>query len=156
MKKHKFNWVDGLVLLLAVLLVAGAVYKFWGNNVTGSAVSMQPVTYSVTISGARQGIVDALQVGDTIFDGDSGNAVGNISAVQAQDARVLIKQDDGTVAWGTEEARYDVVITVDAQATVSGDNCQVNRIYQLNVGSSRSLYTKYATWTGKISDIQIP
>ena len=156
MKKHKFNWVDGLVILLVVLLIAGAVYKFRGNNVTSSAVPMQPVTYTVSISGVRDGMVDAIRVGDAVYDGDSGNAVGTISAVEVNDNRVLIKQDDGTVVWGSREGRYDIVLTIDARAVVNGDTCLVNRIYQLNVGSNRSLYSKYASWTGRITGIEIP
>jgi hypothetical protein len=154
MKKHKFNWVDGLVILLVVLLIAGAVYKFRGNNVTSSAVPMEPVTYTVAVSNVRSGMADAFREGDTVYDGDSGNAVGTIAKVEISDSRVIMTKDDGTAVWGTREDRYDVVLTVEAQATVSGNTCLVNRIYQLNVGSNRSLYTKYASWTGRITDIQ--
>ena len=153
MKKHKFNWVDGLVALLVVLLIAGAVYKFRGNNVTSSVVPTQPVSYTVKITDVRSGMVDAIRERDTVYDGDSGNAVGTIALVEVEDSRALITHDDGTVVWGMEEDRYDLLLTIDAQATVSGDTCLVNRIYQLNVGSNRSLYTKYAAWTGRITSI---
>lgn len=153
MKKHKFNWVDLLVVLLVVLLIAGAVYKFRGNNVTSGTVPMDPVTYTVQISNTRKGLADAIQPGDTIYDGDSGNAVGTVASVNVQDARKLMTKDDGTVVWALLEDRYDVTITIEAQAVISGNTCMVNRIYQLNVGSTRSLYSKYATWTGRITDI---
>jgi len=156
MKKGKFNWVDGLVILLVVLLIAGAVYKFRGNSVTNSAVPMEQVSYTVGISGVRSGMVDAIREGDTVFDGDSGNAVGTITKVEVSECRTTMAKDDGTVVWVPKEDRYDVVITVEAWATVNGDTCMVNRIYQLNVGSNRSLYTKYASWTGRITGIQMP
>lgn len=157
MKKHKFNWVDGLVILLVVLLIAGAVYKFRGsNNVTSSLAPTRPVTYEVSVSNVRAGMVDAIREEDVLYDGDSGNAVGTIAKVEVSDTRVLMEQEDGTVLWGQREGRYDMVLTIDAQAVVNGDICMVNRIYQLNVGSTRSLYTRYASWTGRITDIQIP
>lgn len=154
MKKHRLNWIDGLVAALVLLMVIGAVYKFRGNNVTSGAVPMQPVSYTVRVSDVRSGMVEALREGDTVYDVDSGNPVGTIAAVAAEAARTTIPQPDGTVRWGTVEERYDVELTLEAEATVTGETCMVNRIYQLNVGSLRSFYSKYASWTGRITAVE--
>ncbi len=155
MKKFKFNWIDALVCVLIVALAAGAVYKFSVSGQSGIASAAEPISYTIYLAGARQGTVDAIQPGDTLYDNDSGNAIGTIESVEVKDASVVIPDNtSGTAAMGTVEEKYDLYITVSASGSINGGAYYVNSNYQLNVGSQRSLYTKYASFSAKIYNIE--
>lgn len=153
MKKHKFGWMDLAILVLVVALGVGTYYKFFVSSKTSTVETLSPITYTLRVASVRQGTVDAIQAGDKLYDNDSGNCIGVISAVDVSDAVVSVSMQDGTVVQGPSQNRYDLVLTVNAEGSVQNGASYVNKTYQLNVGSNRGLYTKYASFTGRISSI---
>jgi hypothetical protein len=154
MKKFKFNWIDALVCLIIVAMAAGAVYKFTVSGQSGNASAAEPIDYTILLSGARQGSVDAIQIGDTLYDNDSGNAIGTIDSIDVEPASTVITDSsNGTIQVGTIENKYDLYIHISASGSIGTGGYYVNGNYQLNVGSSRTLYTKYAAFSAKIYSI---
>jgi hypothetical protein len=154
MKKFKFNWIDALVCLIIIAMAAGAVYKFTASGQTGNASAAEPIDYTILLTSARQGSVDAIKVGDTLYDNDSGNAIGTIDSIDVEPAAAIISDSsNGTITMGTVEDKYDLYIHVSASGSIGTGGYYVNGNYQLNVGSSRTLYTKYASFSAKIYSI---
>ena len=85
-RKGKFNIIDGIVILVIIVLICGAVYKFRGLDKTKKNTSMTPITYEFTIESLRNYAFENLQVGDTVYDYTSGNAIGTISNIEWKDA----------------------------------------------------------------------
>ncbi len=157
MKKSKFrlNWVDLLIVVLVIGLVAGTYMKFRVSDKTSVAEPQTPITYQVLLANVRQGTVDAIQVGDTLYDDDSGRDIGVIQAVDVSPATSLVQDTEGALHWADTDNRFDLILTVEGKGTVSGNSYVINRIYSLNVGSFRQFYTKYSTWQGRIWDIEM-
>ena len=142
-KNFRLNWVDLLILVLMVGLVAGTYMKFRVSKTTNVVEPQTPITYQVQITNIRKTTVDALREGDALFDDDSGRNIGTIRSIEATPALTLT--DD----------RYDVILTVETkEGSISGNTYTVARIYTLNIGSFRDFHTKYSTWQGRIWGIE--
>lgn len=152
-KKGKFNIIDISVIVVIIVLIAGAVYKFRGLDKTKKSASMETVTYEMTVESLRDYAFENLQVGDTVYDNTSGNAIGTITNIEWLDAADPFYTIDGQTVSAPVENRYDAVMTLEAQATNSDGVYFVDRTYELCVNSKRKIYTKYADCTAVITGI---
>ena len=153
-KKFRLNWIDLLIVVLVIGLVAGTYIKFRVSDKTSVAEPQTPITYQVLLANVRQGTVDAIQEGDILYDDDSDREIGVIRSLDVTPATSLVQDTEGALHWADTDDRFDVILTVEGQGSVSGGNYVINRIYSLNVGSFRQFYTKYSTWQGRIWDIE--
>lgn len=152
MKKHKFTWIDGLVLVVVLLLIAGTAVKFLAKDTTSVQKEQVDFQYQILIHGVRDITVDALQVGDTVYDNEGKGAVGVISNISVTDAPYTITRSDGTMVQGTMEDRYDVVLTLDAQGEPADQTYKIGT-YKIKINQSSTYFTKYSIWAGKIISI---
>ncbi len=152
MKKHKFNWVDGLVIVVVLLLIAGTAVKFLVKDTTNINKAQEQFQYQLLIHGVRDITVDALQVGDTVYDNEGKGAVGVISNIEVSDAPYVVSRPDGTMVQGTMEDRYDVVLTLDAQGEPTDQTYKIGT-YNIKVNQVSTYFTKYSVWSGKIVSI---
>lgn len=153
MKKHRFNWVDGLVLALILLLVAGTCLKFLVLDKTQKTRDIEKIQFTLEISGIRNYSVENIQVGDAIYDNNGKGQVGVISNIEVTPAKAEIYYSDGTLGEGLVEDRYDLKITVDTEGTVSEDGYQVDA-YKLVVNTSSTYFTKYSIWSALITSVR--
>lgn len=149
MKKHKFNWVDGLILAVVLLLIAGTAVKFLVRDTTSVKKEQVDFQYQLLIHGVRDVTVDSLQVGDTVFDNEGKGAVGVISDIAVSEAPTIISRADGTMVQGVMEDRYDVVLTLDAQGEPANRTYKIGT-YEIKVNQSSTYFTKYSIWSAKI------
>ena len=152
-RKGKFNIIDGIVILVIIVLICGAVYKFRGLDKTKKNTAMTPITHEFTIESLRNYAFENLQVGDTVYDYTSGNAIGTISNIEWKDAVEPFYTIDGQTVEAPVENRYDAVVTVEAQASESDGVYFVDRTYEICVNSQRKIYTKYVDCTAVITGI---
>jgi|GluameStandDraft_1065615.scaffolds.fasta_scaffold06761_6 hypothetical protein len=154
-KNFRLNWVDLLILVLMVGLVAGTYMKFRVSKTTNVVEPQTPITYQVQITNIRKTTVDALREGDALFDDDSGRNIGTIRSIEATPALTLAVDTEGVYHMTETDDRYDVILTVETkEGSISGNTYTVARIYTLNIGSFRDFHTKYSTWQGRIWGIE--
>jgi len=152
-KKGKFNIIDLIVIIVIIVIAAGAVYKFSGLDKTTKKVSLETVTYQMEIEALRDFSYNNIQIGDTVFDYTSGNAIGTITNVEWLDAKKPFNTKSGETVEASIENRYDVILTIEAQASVSDGVYSVNKTYELCANSKREIFTKYISCTSKITSI---
>lgn len=151
----KVSIIDFFVVLI-VLAIGTALYiKFNVLEVTSVTVKTDKITYAVNVSGVRQYTVDSFKVGDVLYDknGSGGNSIGTIMAINVSDAKKISETVNGTVVMGNYLDRYDVSLTVTAAGSLSNGRYLVNKTYELNEGSIRSLYSKYCAFEATIAEI---
>lgn len=151
--KGKFNIVDVIVIAVIIILIAGAAYKFRGLDKTKKSVAMEPITYEMTIESLRDYNKENLQVGDTVFDYTSGNAIGTIENIEWKDAKDPFYTLKGETVEAPVENRYDAVLTLSANATNDDGVYFVDKTYEISVNSKRKIYTKYAECIAVITGI---
>ncbi len=150
----KINIIDFCVIIIIIVLAAGAVYKFKFMDKTSNNTAMQPVTYTVKVEKVRSYALDNIEVGDILFDKTSGNAIGTISNVESEPATDYVEMDDGSIVKGNVENRINIILTVDADAVKNESGYFVNRTYELLIGSQKKFMTKYFECDGYINSIQ--
>ncbi|MBQ9980865.1 MAG: DUF4330 domain-containing protein [Oscillospiraceae bacterium] len=149
----KLNLIDTVAIIVVLLLVIGVCMRFFVLDSTSVNTETTPITYSVQASGVRMYTIDAIEVGDTVYDDDTGTMVGVISAIDYAPAAQVDMAQDKDYFYGTSDQYYDLTITLDADGTVTNGRTYLNKTYELNVNSSRELHTKYCAFSVKISEI---
>ena len=93
----KINIIDFCVIIIVIVLIAGAVYKFKFMDKTSNNVAMQPITYTVKVEKVRDYALNNIEIGDTLFDKTSGNAIGTITNVESEPATDYVIMNDGSM-----------------------------------------------------------
>lgn len=151
----KINFIDFFVIVIVVVLAAGAYYKFSVLDKTGSSAEMQPVTYTVEIRRVREYALQNVKEGDELYDKTSGNSIGKIVKVESEQATEPVLCNDGIYRTGTVQNRINLIITVMGEGTVTEDGCFINRTYELIRESDRKFMTKYFEAEGRIKDFLV-
>lgn len=152
MKKHKFTWLDGLVLAVVILLIAGTCIKFFAKETTSVIQETAEFQYQLQITNIRDFTADALEIGDTVYEGENKAAIGVITDILVEPATSNITTRDGVIRQVEVEDRYNVTLTLSAQGVVSGKTYKVGT-FPLYVNHTGSFFTKYSGWSARIISI---
>lgn len=148
------------LIVVAVVLVLAVALNMKNNHLshTSTSVTNDPITYQVLVSGSRNYVADAVREGDLMFDQErsSGGTLGKILSIEVLPGSKMAELNDGTVEVIPAEDCVNLLLTVQGEGIVSDGRVLLNRIYDLGVNSARNFYTKYAQFTGTVTDIQLP
>ena len=148
------------LIVVTVVLVLAVALNMKNNHLshTSTSVTNDPITYQVLVSGSRNYVADAIREGDLMFDQDrsSGGTLGKILSIEVLPGSKMAELNDGTVEVIPAEDCVNLLLTVQGEGIVSDGRVLLNRIYDLGVNSARNFYTKYAQFTGTVTDIQLP
>lgn len=148
------------LIVVAVVLVLAVALNMKNNHLshTSTSVTNAPITYQVLVSGSRNYVADAVREGDLMFDQDrsSGGTLGKILSIEVLPGSKMAELNDGTVEVIPAEDCVNLLLTIQGEGIVSDGRVLLNRIYDLGVNSARNFYTKYAQFTGTVTDIQLP
>lgn len=154
-KLFGINLIDFCVVIIVIVLAAGAYYKFKVLDKTSGGTELQPVTYTVEIKRVREYALQNVKEGDELFDKTSGNSIGKIVKVESEQATEPVLCNDGIYRTGTVQNRINLKLTVMGEGTVTEDGCFINRTYELVRESDRRFITKYFEAEGKIKDFLV-
>jgi hypothetical protein len=151
----KISVIDLLVILVVVVMAVAVYVKNNHKEITSTSTTNTPITYQILVRGIRSYVGDAVQVGDNLYEQDytTGGSLGEITAIEVLPGDRLAEFDDGTVALAPVEDSVNLLITVKGEGIVSEGRYLLNRIYDLGVNSSRNYTTRYAQFTGTVSNI---
>lgn len=153
----KISVIDVIVLVVVAALVAAVFYR---NRLpqTGTSVTTVPVVYTMQLQNQPEYMLDAIQVGDQLFDQarSTNGSLGTITDIQVSDGTSLASFPDGTAAVVPAEGYYDLLLTIEAQAMIDGNGMVlINRVYAMGVNTNRTFTTKYASFSGRVTDLQV-
>lgn len=154
----KISVIDLLVVAVVIVLAAALHFKS-GQTHTGITVTEQPITFQLRVRGVRSYVVDAIRVGDGLYDqnySSGGRALGEITDIQVErdPGTTMAYLNDGTVALINTDDTVDLLITVEGQGLLNGKSYSVNRVYDLAVNSARAYYTRTSQFTGTVASIR--
>ena len=153
----KISVIDVIVLVVVAALVAAVFYR---NRLpqTGTSVTTVPVVYTMQLQNQPEYMLDAIQVGDQLFDQarSTNGSLGTITDIQVSDGTSLASFPDGTAAVVPAEGYYDLLLTIEAQAMIDGNGMVlINRVYAMGVNTNRTFTTKYASFSGRVTALQV-
>lgn len=152
MKKHKFTWIDGLVIAVVLLLIVGTCVKFFAKDSTSVTQENVQFTYQLQIDDVREYTAQALQIGDTVYDNEGKGAVGTITDIVVEPAKTVYEAPNGEAVEAEMEGRCDITLTLSAEGIPTGGTYKVGT-YTLRANKSAVYFTKYSTWTASILSI---
>jgi len=147
--------IDLIVLLVVICLGIGLYMRYFViENTSASAVQTQKVTYVLEVNGVRLTSVDVLREGDNVYAREDDGYIGKISKVDYAPARVVSTKADGTYVVASNENRYDVRITIEADGRVTGGRYYANKTREINTNLTMDIYTKYVAFMSRVAEIE--
>jgi hypothetical protein len=134
------NLVDlGVIVLILALAGAGA-YKVLAIR-RGPVRVPRDIDFTMLVQEVRQATVDVVHEGDFVWDYDSSLPFGTIKAIQVLPATKHASTSDGRWVLTELPERYDLVLTVRAQALVSDAAIVVGRM-EIRIGTKVTIKTR--------------
>ena len=156
MAKRKPNIVDILIIVVILALAALAVFKFGVVNKNEAArVSDAAETRTITafIDEVRMPTVDALHVGDKIFDEKTGICIGTITEVSHKPYQKGVIAADGSIKQVEYPDYYSISLTIEGPVMEKEEGYFVEGIVELKTNSEMNTVTKYAKPVIKVTGI---
>lgn len=151
----KISIIDVAVVLLVAALAVALNHKAQLPQ-TSTNVENAPITFQIWVRNQRPEILNAIHEGDSLYDPDrsTGGSLGQITQIQVSDGTQQGELVDGSVVQAPCEERVDLLITLEGSGLVENGSFILNRVYELGVNASRTMNTKYATFTATVVDIR--
>ena len=147
--------IDVVVVAVAAVLAVALYTKDSAMPIASAADPMQTIRYEVSIDNMPEGRLESLRVDDQIYDKETGNHMGTIKEIRSEDCVISMLKADGTYVMAPIEGRYNVKLTVEAQARVDErGHYYVNRANIIGVGWSMDFYTKTSLFGGTVTEME--
>lgn len=120
MKKRRFNWLDGLCILLALALLAGGVWYFLANRYL-LPDDLEPKQYDITLRFTRTTTDpnDFYAVGDTLYFLGGETEIGTVTALEPTPfIREEYDEETGTYVVFNDPKDEQITMTVRAEGVV--------------------------------------
>lgn len=138
-KRAKFNFIDTLIVLLILAVVAAVVYIFFlsGNDMTGETHTIQ---YTVVVRAVPNEYAENVKIGDSVVDSSQLYQIGTVVNYRYEPAK-RETQDivNGESVTATYENKSDLYITIEAKATL-GTQYSIGG-YEIGVG--KTVYVRF-------------
>lgn len=149
----KLSLIDVIAIIVVIVLIVGIFMRFFVLDKTSVNTETTPITYQVEASSVRMYTIEAITVGDKVFDEDTGAEVGTVTAVAYEPAARITDSSGQGYFYGAPDEYYDMTVSLEAQGNQANGRTYVNKTYELNVNSKRDFFTKYCSVSVKISEI---
>lgn len=117
-KKIKFTVIDALIILVVLAVLVFGAKKLLPNMLNGS--EEEKVDFTVLVQKEDMGFADAITVGDNVTVSLTEKDGGIVKEVKTEPAVTMAYNSiDGTYSNEVIEGKYDVYITIEADANVS-------------------------------------
>lgn len=129
-KKGRFNIVDLIIIIVAVVLIACIVYVFLPSNIIKGLFADKSVEieYSVEIVGVDKNFVENIKENDNVLDGVSKAEIGTVTVSSGQPYEEFIYNvTDGSAEYVMIENKQNIIVTITAKASyIEGEGYSVN------------------------------
>lgn len=147
--------IDVAVIAVVAVLAFALYTKDTAMPIASAADPMQTIRYEVTITNMPEGRLESLRPEDNIYDRETGNHMGVIKDIRSEDCVISMLKADGTYVMAPIDTRYNVTLTVEAQARVDErGHYYVNRSNIIGVGWSMDFFTKTSLFGGTITEME--
>ncbi len=153
----KISVIDVLVLLAVVVAVSAIYVKNNLLETTSTANTDVTLVMDLEVMIAPDYIVDAIQIGDELYDTDhaTGGAIGVIVGKEILPASAFAELNDGSLAMITSDKDVNVLLTVEGKGSYKDGRYSFNRVYEMGANSSRNFETKYASFVGVVHGVEV-
>lgn len=114
-KSGRFNIIDALIIVIALLLVLGAMWIFDPFELFGDdAVRDVRISYTVEIKDINDDFVSLIREGDSVIDPATGASIGTVSMVDFSEAYVWrYSEESSEMVKISIEGKVNVILTIE-------------------------------------------
>jgi hypothetical protein len=134
------NIIDLAVLLILGVVLAAGAYKFLRVNPEYQP-ELKNVKVDLLVEGVRQPTVDAIKVDDRVREKKSNGFFGTIIEKKVMPATEIVATAAGELVEAEVPGRYDVLLTVAAQAEVTAEYVRITG-QQIRIGITPVIRTQ--------------
>ena len=145
--------IDIGIVLVAFVLAAAVYSRFFSAEVTSVEVESVSFTYQLKVGTVRSYTVDALKVGDILYEPENGVCLGEIKNITVTDAVSEAVGIDGAYTLVPVEDRCDMVLDIEASGLISNGRYYAGRTFELGANAGVDFYTKYCSSSGRVLSV---
>lgn len=146
----KISVIDILVVAVVIVLIFAVYSRFFTKTTTAVGTINDSFEFQLCVKGVREQTVDALRVGDSVYDSENNTYLGTITAIEVTDAYGEYATIDGDYVVAPVEGRKEAVLTIAADGLISAGRYYASRTYEISTNLSFTFYTKYCCTTGYV------
>jgi hypothetical protein len=154
--KRKLNWVD-LIIVLAVVIIGVGAWVRLGNRVERVAPMPTEFVYQVEVRKVRSFSVDALErsIGYpfNLDDRARSDDMGILEVIDVRPAMEEVELNNGTTRRVEIPNRYDVVLTMRINGSVSDIGYLTPQLSNIGAGAKIVFTSKFARVQGHIIEV---
>jgi hypothetical protein len=130
----KISIIDICILLVVLIAVGGFAFKITRGSEILKVGADTPITMVLEIKGVRQFAVDAIDIGDEIYE-RNGPELGRVVGVRSEGYKDTLDLNDGTQVYTDVEGLYTLYITVEGTGRADEEGHFINGTRFVAVGS---------------------
>lgn len=150
-RAYHFNLIDAILILIAVAVIGALFYIYQSDrfSVDRTESRSADIIYEIQVTDALSEFGRLVQIGNTVIDADSGEAIGEVANVISEKVVYEGHAPDGTPVQTVRDDLVNITVTVRAKATVAGNGTfAVGNGLELLVGKSIHFRVPDYTATG--------
>ena len=152
-KKTKFTFIDGLIVLIIVAVVAFVGYKFFGKEVVKTTEASDMYALSFYVEEAPDFAAENIKEGCKVSDEAKKIPLGNATEVVIDDSVYYTTNNDGEVIKSSRDGYNSIKITTEVNGTETDHGIKVDGTEYV-VGHSMTIYAGKAKIYGRVSGIE--
>ncbi len=149
----KINLIDLLVIIALIAAVFGIGLRFI-SKAAADAKNETSFRYVIKVEGIRDYSIEALQKKGKLLEITSESDMGDIIEIKSEPQTRQHITDAGVAVEAEIPERYNAYITVDSKGKESDDKYFIGNEYELSVGTTMNVFTKYVNSSGRVTKVE--
>lgn len=142
----RFNFVDAVIILLVLALIAAGAYKLLFVN-RALALQNSQIEFKVFVEEVRMPTVESIIEGQPVRDVQTNTPLGTVKGVEAAPYQEAVPTWDGKVVMADVPEKYNVIITMESPAIVTDNNIMIGN-KEIKIGAQISVKSNIFSVTG--------
>lgn len=149
------NVVDLIVLLLVIVVAAGAYSRFTPETSSAGQGELQEIEVKVMLPEVMEFAANSFSVGDELINANNSAYFGQIKDIVIQPISQKVIDEEGQVVLDKSNQRYNATLTVAVQGQVSPTGVVKMDNYQLLIGEVLFVQSNVSKGRVVITEINI-
>lgn len=155
MRKHKFTWIDLLIIIVIVIAAVSVKSKFEKANVVTSEVQKKDIEISFYIEAVPETVLNGIHIDSPVKESIQGSSFGKVTKIEKGPSVVFASDDSGNVVASEKEGYISLTLTMKASGELNPNGISLDKsVYY--VGQTITLYAGNSILKdGRISYVNI-
>ncbi len=142
----KIRWIDILIIVFVIAIAVVFFLRRGDDNYSkfkgGVDIDLVDMSLTYETKGIRGFSVDSIELGDVIFDDDSGTKLGVVTAINVKPSKEVMVKNNGEAVSAIREEYFDLYVTINSKVYESENKFLANGNFDLKLNSNIKLVSK--------------